>query len=268
MRRKEVSLPQRGGLIASRTNQQQSRMQGFKSQLPRSYSTPASQNEISSKSSPSKSFVMRSFSSPEPKQSSSRRNPESFYRPDSNGSRSELDSDLENFEQFDECLMDIDADTEEVFNNYQRSPERERPKRVVTTILPGSGLQKILIKPICSNTAQENNIRESSKKLKKEKAENKKTSRLNFRPLIVKMPTQHILQNNSEHCVGVEELQNSPPLELEVLELDKEFDKAEEHLKREAAIAAEESDVESIDELMHVFNAVTALNPRYTLRQI
>lgn len=173
MRRKELPLPQRGGLIANRTNQQQRRMQGVKSQLPRSYSTPTSQNETCPKSSSSKSFVMRSFSSPEPKQSSSRRTSESFYRPESNGSRSEIDSDLENFEQFEDCLLDIDADSEEVFNSYQRSPERERPKRVVTTILPGSGLQKILIKPICSNVAQVNNTREAGKDLKKEKTENK-----------------------------------------------------------------------------------------------
>lgn len=173
MRRKELPLPQRGGLIANRTNQQQRRMQGVKSQLPRSYSTPASQNETCPKSSSSKSFVMRSFSSPEPKQSGSRRTSESFYRPESNGSRSEIDSDLENFEQFEDCLLDIDADSEEVFNTHQRSPERERPKRVVTTILPGSGLQKILIKPICSNVAQVNNTREAGKNLKKEKTENK-----------------------------------------------------------------------------------------------
>lgn len=70
------------------------------------------------------------------------------------------------------------------------------------------------------------------------------TSRLNFRPLVVKIPTPRMLQNDSEHCIGVEELQASPPLELEVLELDKEFDKAEEHLKTEATIAAEESDIE------------------------
>lgn len=70
------------------------------------------------------------------------------------------------------------------------------------------------------------------------------TSRLNFRPLVVKIPTPRMLQNDSEHCIGVEELQASPPLELEVLELDKVFDKAEEHLKTEATIAAEESDIE------------------------
>ncbi|XP_026495370.2 NAD(+) hydrolase sarm1 isoform X2 [Vanessa tameamea] len=244
MRRKELPLAQSGrgrGLIATRANQQQHRMQGLKSQLPRSYSSPAPQNETSPRSSQCKSAVMRSFSSPEPKPSSSRRNSESFYRPDSRGSRSELDSDLE---QFEDCLIDIDAETDEAYGHYQGSPERERPKRVVTTLLPGSGLQKITIRPIYSNTAQGQTVPEACKTLKRDKAENKKISRLNFRPLILKMPTPNILHSDSEHSICIEELQSSPQLEMEVLELNREFDKGEEHLNKDIAIAVAESDTE------------------------
>ncbi|CAH0721766.1 unnamed protein product, partial [Brenthis ino] len=242
MRRKEQSLFPSGSrgrsLIATRTNQQQRRMQGVKTQLPRSYSSPGTQNEGSPSENQNKGYMMRSFSSPEPKQTSGRRNSETFYRSESLGSRSELDSDLENFEQFDDSLMDIDADNDDIYGQFHRSPERDTPKRVITSLLPGSGLQRIAIRPIISSAAN------NQKKIKMEKAENKKISRLNFRPLIVKMPSPTSFHSDSEHSLGVEELQTSPQLELEGSELDREFDKAEEHLKREVAMAAAESDNE------------------------
>lgn len=58
------------------------------------------------------------------------------------------------------------------------------------------------------------------------------------------MPSPTSFHSDSEHSLGVEELQTSPQLELEGSELDREFDKAEEHLKREVAMAAAESDNE------------------------
>jgi hypothetical protein len=110
---------------------------------------------------------MRSFSTPEPKNMDYRRNSDSFYRPKTHGSRTELDSDLENFEQFDECFIDIDADDSMI--SYSRSPEREEPKRVLTSLLPGSGIQRVTIRPI-SNTATHTlqGAREAMKKLQKD----------------------------------------------------------------------------------------------------
>ncbi|CAH2241290.1 jg3351 [Pararge aegeria aegeria] len=218
-------------------------MQGPKSQLPRSNSTPAQQNDPVQPSSPNKGYVLRSFSSPESKQSGSRRDSDSLYHSNSHDSRSELDSDLETFEHFEECLLDIDADNEDIYGLYQRSPDSDEPKKVVTTLLPGSGLQRISMRPITSNILKPQGTREAQKKFKRENAENKRFSRLNFRPLIVKMPTQNnLLPMSDSDCLGIEELQTSPPLELESLELDRELDDAEELLKRGAAIAVEESD--------------------------
>lgn len=168
MRRKE-SLPPSGGrgrsLIATRTSQQQSRMHGIKSQLPRSYSSPGCQNDNNTQEE-AKGYVMRSFSSPEPKQTS-RKNSEIFYTPESHGSKSELDSDLENFEQLEESLLDIDADSEDIYGQYPRSPEGEKPKRVITSLIPGSGLQRITMRPILSNFGL------NQKTVQKEKLENK-----------------------------------------------------------------------------------------------
>lgn len=166
MRRKEPVSTSRGkSLISTRTNQQQQRkLQMSRNLLPRSFSSPA-QHELQSTG--SKSYVMRSFSSPEPKHLEYRRNSNSYYKPKSHGSRSELDSDLENFEQFEDSLIDIDADQEETAR-YRSSPDRNEPKRVITTLLPGSGLHKITLRPIPSTTQSLYCARDTTKILQKE----------------------------------------------------------------------------------------------------
>lgn len=119
---------------------------------------------------------MRSFSSPDPKQLDDRKISDSFCRPKSHGSRSELDSDLENFEQFEpeECLIDIDADHHDTVGQYRSSPERDKPKRVITTLLPGSGLQRVSLRPITPSTLQTfQNPRESVKKNRKDDSKGK-----------------------------------------------------------------------------------------------
>ena len=113
--------------------------------------------------------MIRSYSSPDPKQIDYRRNSDSFYRPKIHGSRSELDSDLENFEQFEECFIDIDADQDEGLITQYRSPERDEPRKVMTSILPGSGLQRVSIRPIQSTATQTlHSAREVMKKLQKD----------------------------------------------------------------------------------------------------
>lgn len=175
MRRKDpppVHSTSRGkSLIATRTNQQQQRkMQNTRSQLPRSYSSPATQHETDSPQSQTtqKGYIMRSFSTPEPKHTDNRRNSDSFYRPKMHGSRGELDSDLENFEHFEEGFLDIDADHEVMFAPY-RNIEILQPKKVVTSLLPGSGLQKVTIRPISSTTQTLHSARETMNQLKREK---------------------------------------------------------------------------------------------------
>lgn len=172
MRRKDplpVNSTSRGkSLIATRTNQQQQRkMQSNRSPLPRSYSSPATQHESDSPLSQTtqKGYIMRSFSTPEPKNLENRRNSDSFYRPRMHGSRGELDSDLENFENFEEGFLDIDADHEVMFAPY-RNVEILEPKKVVTSLLPGSGLQKVTIRPISSTTQTRQSARETMNQLK------------------------------------------------------------------------------------------------------
>lgn len=175
MRRKEPpsqSSSRGRSLISTRTNQQLQRKPtsgSARSLLPRSYSSPSSQNEPDRRSPQpvKKDYVMRSFSSPGSKNVDYRRNSDSFFRPKAHGSRSELDSDLDNFEQFEEYLMDIDGDQDESFlGQYRSSPEREEPKRVITTMLPGSGLQRVSIRPVPLSTTQSlHNAREAMRKL-------------------------------------------------------------------------------------------------------
>ncbi|KAL4714585.1 hypothetical protein ACJJTC_006631 [Scirpophaga incertulas] len=251
MRRKDPAPPTaaaRGkSLISIRTNQQQQQRKAqTKSLLPRSYSSPPTQNEqdcSTSQNSPTKSYMMRSFSTPEQKHLDYRRNSDSFYRPRTHGSRSELDSDLENFEQFDECFLDIDAD-DTVIGTYSRSPEREEPKRVLAALLPGSGIQRVSIRPIQSSTTHTlQGARDAMKKLQKDE---KGSSRLNFRPLVVKMPARHVVRCDHQPETGMEELQSSPQLELEAAELERELDNAEQQLDRGVAIATEESDADTV----------------------
>lgn len=146
-------------LIAYRSNQQQRKMQpvirGRSSELPRSISSPSKSDRAQENT--DKNFVMRSFSTPDPKQNphydeESRRNSDTFYRPKLHGSRTELDADLESFERLEEAFLDMDADQDQtIFGSYRRSPElEEEPKRVVTSILPGSGLQRVCMKPVSS----------------------------------------------------------------------------------------------------------------------
>lgn len=72
-------------------------------------------------------------------------------------------------------------------------------------------------------------------------------SRLNFRPLVVKMPSYGLHRSESAtSSLMIEELQASPQLELEAAELDKELDNAEQHLARGVAMATEESDTDTV----------------------
>lgn len=175
MRRRDPAPTHTAGrgksLISIRTSQHQQRKGQTKSLLPRSYSSPPAQSETDgSTSMPLKGYVMRSFSTPEPKKLDYRRNSDSFYRPKTHGSRTELDSDLDNFEQFEECFIDIDADQDDsMIGSYSRSPDREEPKRVVTTLLPGSGLQRVTIRPISASTTHTlQGARDAMKKLQKD----------------------------------------------------------------------------------------------------
>ncbi|KAJ8722627.1 hypothetical protein PYW07_003807 [Mythimna separata] len=252
MRRKEPPQAQSAGrgksLISTRTMQQQQRKtQSTRSLLPRSYSSPAPQNDPDvMPQTVQRGYVIRSYSSPDHKQIDYRRNSDSFYRPKIHGSRSELDSDLENFEQFEECFIDIDADQDEGLITQYRSPERDEPRKVMTSMLPGSGLQRVSIRPIHSTATQTlHSAREVMKKLQKD--DSKGPSRLNFRPLVVKMPARHILHTDRDPpSPGVEELQCSPQLELEAAELDRELDNAERHLDKGVAMATEESDADTV----------------------
>lgn len=157
MRRKVETATHSAGrgrsLISARTNQsQQRKMQGNKpraNELPRSYSSPSSHQTDREGSSTrttqdNKGYVSRSFSTPDPKPDEYRRDSDYFYRPKCHGSREELDSDLENFEQFEECFIDMDQDQDQtMFGSYRHTPQREEPKRVVASLLPGSGLQRV-----------------------------------------------------------------------------------------------------------------------------
>lgn len=185
MRRKEPPSVHSSGrgrsLIATRTNQQhQRKMQGSRSQLPRSYSSPAAQHEPDSPpiQPTQKEYILRSFSTPEPKHLDHRRNSDSFYRPRKYGSRGELDSDLENFENFEEGFLDIDADHEVMFAPY-RNIEILEPKKVVTSMLPGSGLQKVTLRPIASTKQTMSSAREATKQLQREKDKKGKMKTVN-----------------------------------------------------------------------------------------
>ncbi|CAG9585297.1 unnamed protein product [Danaus chrysippus] len=242
-KKEQTSAPGGNGrsLIATRTNQQQQRkMQGPRSHLPRSYSSPATAKDESPENA-SKAFVLRSFSSPEPNKTDkeSQRSAESLSRTNPNESQSELDIDLDNFEQFEEGLKDIDAENCDFYNRYRNNPEIEQPKRILTTMLPGSGLQKVALRPVTNEIG-------TVSAMKQPKKENKRLSRLSFRPLIIKMPSQITAQPECESIPGLEELQTSPQFDIETDVLDHEFDNAEEHLKREIAIAAAETDVDMV----------------------
>ncbi|KAG7307568.1 hypothetical protein JYU34_007786 [Plutella xylostella] len=238
-------------LIATRTSQQQQRrMSGGgaprASDLPRSYSSPAPTHVPSSPLQPrrdSKSGnVARSYSTPEPKRTEYRRNSDFFYRPKSS-SRSEIDSDLENFEQFEEFFIDTDPDQDQtIFGTYRHSPERDEPRRVTASLLPGSGLQRVSIKPISSPTAQ--TFRNAKEAAKQAKPDNKGFSRLNFRPLTVSLPGRRL--TTPDAAPGVEELQTSPQLELEGDQLEEQLDCGERHLQRDVAMAEAESDAETV----------------------
>ncbi|KAJ0180624.1 hypothetical protein K1T71_004028 [Dendrolimus kikuchii] len=255
MRRKDPTPMGRGkSLISTRTSQQQRKIQMSRNLLPRSYSSPASQNDHHSTE--SKAYVMRSFSSPEPKHLEYRRNSDSFYRPKAHGSRSELDSDLENFEQFEDSLIDIDADQDETAQ-YRSSPEKDEPKRVVTTLLPGSGLHRVTLRPIPSTTQSLYCARDATKKMQRE--DSRGLNRLNFRPLVVKMPARDTIKTGTvNQSQGVEELQTSPQLEIETSLVEQEMTNAEQQLEKGAAIATEESDADTVREGSVVCKATSA----------
>lgn len=196
MRRKADTVPThyagRGrSLISTRTNQQQRKMQnsstgrGQDSGLPRSYSSPSSrpgyEQESNNQPKQDKSCVLRSFSTPESKHCLYQdmdhgRNSDTFYRPKLHGSRTELDLDLENFEQFEEAFLDMDADQEQISFGSYKHPEKEEPKRVVTSLLPGSGLQRVCMRPVTvtSHNPQSLSNRRSRKDLHKDSVEQPK----------------------------------------------------------------------------------------------
>ncbi|KPJ06181.1 hypothetical protein RR48_14623 [Papilio machaon] len=247
MRRKEQHLnttTNRGrSLISTRIQQhQQRKMQDVKkSQLPRSYSSPAKNSEVENKGN-----VMRSFSSPDSKQVCYRRNSDTtsmISKPEC--SKSEFDSDLENYELFEESFIDIDAEPDDItFGAYTKNPEIDQPKKVIATLLPGSGIQKITMKPISPRTIQKiQNARQYKRKHQRSKDENKATNFLNFQPLVLKMPSPRAVRSKPEHSLGIEELRRSPSIEVEAIELEKQLDSGEQHLDAEIAMAtAEESD--------------------------
>lgn len=162
MRRKVEPATHNAGrgrsLIATRTSQaQQKTMQGASRprviDLPRSYSSPSHQTDGQNQD--HKDYVSRSLSTPDPNVNEFRRHSDFFYRPKCHGSRSELDSDLEHFEQFEECFTDMEEPAQSMFGSCRRTPEREQPKRVVASLLPGSGLQRVpASRPISSSTCQ------------------------------------------------------------------------------------------------------------------
>ncbi|XP_013180340.1 PREDICTED: uncharacterized protein LOC106126975 [Papilio xuthus] len=248
MRRKEQHLTtttNRGrSLISTRIQQhQQRKMQNVKkSQLPRSYSSPGKNSEVENKGN-----VMRSFSSPDSKQVFYRRNSDTtslISKPEC--SKSEFDSDLDNYELFEESFIDIDAEPDDItFGAYTKNPEINEPKKVVATLLPGSGIQKIAMKPISPRTIQKIQTSRQSKRKHRSRDENKATNLLNFRPLVLKMPSPRAVRSERDHSLGIEELRRSPSIEVEAIELEKQLDCAEQHLDAEIAIAtAEESDNE------------------------
>ncbi|CAH4037359.1 unnamed protein product [Pieris brassicae] len=234
-RRDSMHSPGSGrSLITTRTSQQQRRMHG-KSNLPRSYSSPASEGEQDQQNK-----YVRSFSSPEQK---SKETHESLCQPKFYSSRSEIDSDQEKtFEQLDDSFLDIDADIEETFRQFERGSDVEEPKRVVTTLLPGNGLQKVKIKPIHRKQIPETSVATNSlKNTPKERA--KGIARFHFRPLIVRIPSQ-VTPIEATPATLVE-LQNSPPLESEVAEIEREMADAEFLLNKGANIALQESDTDT-----------------------
>ncbi|XP_047988457.1 uncharacterized protein LOC125228053 [Leguminivora glycinivorella] len=246
MRRKDTPPVHSAGrgrsLISIRSNQPQQRkmIPASRTLLPRSYSSPSTRrDQESAPQSPlpsQRSYVMRSFSTPEPKAIEYRRNSDSFYRPKTHGSRGELDSDLESFEQFEDSFVDMDDDQEQnVYGTYSRSPEKEEPKRVMATLLQGSGLQRISIRPVSSCTTQTlYNAREAMKELQR----NQQKARLNFRPL-TNLP-------HSDHDQE-EELLSSPQLDLDTAEMDQQLRSEQQLMERGAAMAMEESDGDTLD---------------------
>lgn len=94
-----------------------------------------------------------------------------------------MDSDLENFENFEEGFLDIDAEQEVMFAPY-RKIEILEPKKVVTSLLPGSGLQKVTIRPISSTKQTLQNAREAMKQLQREKDQKGKMKAV-MKPLVL-----------------------------------------------------------------------------------
>lgn len=247
-------------LITMRANQNQRKLpgpavgRGKPEELPRSLSSPASKINPNLDSNQNKDYITRSFSTPEPKrrthyETEMRRNSDTFYRPKHYGSRTELDTDLENFEQFEEPFLDMDSDHDQtIFCSYKRSPDREdAPKKVITTLLPGSGLQRVHVAPVTAAYAIQSNWPSRNDQFRDRYDQTK--SKNHFRPLVVKMPARSIVplsSNQGPPSPGTKELQNSPQLELETAELERELNIAEQHMKDEVAMATEESDADTV----------------------
>lgn len=146
MRRKADAKPQSG----REKNVTSSSLPRTRSELPRSYSTPTAAETRAEKPALRDfgSNVARSYSSPEPQDIGFRRNSDFFYRPPCYGSRNEIDSDLEKFEQYEQFFIDADADQDDtLFGSYGNSQKKEEPRKVKTSLLPGSGIHRVSMSP-------------------------------------------------------------------------------------------------------------------------
>lgn len=92
-------------------------------------------------------------------------------------------------------------------------------------------------------------------------------TRLNFRPLVVTMPARHVVTDTDPLSPSAEELQSSPQIDEETSELEHQLDNGEKHLEKDVAMAAEESDAETvstkcISNNLFTFNKYLILNTK------
>ncbi|GBP52554.1 hypothetical protein EVAR_39077_1 [Eumeta japonica] len=244
---------QGGTLISIRTSQQRRRMEGAagnrgRADLPRSFSTPGRNVEFGTATSEKdKSCIMRSYSTPEPKRER-KRECDNFFRPQICVSKNDLDPDLE---QLEDPILDVDADNEQsMFGSYRHNPKRDELKKVTASLLPGSGLHRVSVRPISTKRVlmqTQDNKKEKHGKQELLKAQD----RLKSRPPMLKIPPVQsfcISINEELPSSSVEELQISPLIDVEGAILEQELKAAEQHMEKEVAIATEESDGDTPDD--------------------
>ncbi|XP_050680741.1 NAD(+) hydrolase sarm1 isoform X1 [Leptidea sinapis] len=98
------------------------------------------------------------------------------------------------------------------------------------------------MKPISSNNDSWHFDKQNKKDTQKQ---NTGIARFNFRPLLVKVPTQ-TLQTDMPQTADIEDLETSPPLEIEVAEIEEQLNEVEKHIGRGAATVSEESDDDTV----------------------